>query len=306
MNKIESFWIHCAHSLRFVMSLILVVSAGAVQAIDLMPEDAIAPPKGLHALQLRSLDAHYQGAYVDGVKVDPSARLSAQGYAVRYAFATEVLNRPSVIYVDLPYGEVKSQLTGTQNAGKSTGDVSLAFAHWLLSDSNRQEFAGVVAYLILPSGEYDPKYTSDYVNTNLGQNRWAFALQAGYSKRVFGALTWLAAVDSVWFGKNDDFRPAGRSVSLEQRPLRSIQNHLSGRVTSTWMVGFGHIWNTNGEWVVDGIALGNRQNTHRIQLASTYDLPKGFRLGLQLSRALHTENGLHEKRDLTLRFWHFF
>lgn len=282
------------------------MAAGFAEAIDLMPEDAIAPPSGLHALQLRRLDARYQGSYVDGVQVDPSAKLSAQGYAVRYAFATEVLNRSSVFYVDLPYGQVNSQLMSTQNAGKSAGDLSLAFAHWFLSDSTRQEFAGIVGYFILPTGEYEPKYTSGYVNTNLGQNRWAFALQTGYSKPVFGQLTWLVAVDSVWFGKNDDFRPVGETVTLEQRPLLSVQNHLSKRLTSAWMVGLGHIWNTGGEWVIDSAALGNRQNTHRIQLASTYDLPGGFRLGLQLSRALYTANGLHEKRDLTLRLWHFF
>lgn len=306
MNRMKQITVASTQTLRFVMFLILLMATGLAQAIDLMPEDAIAPPSGLHALQLRSLDARYRGSYVDGVQVDSSAKLSAQGYAVRYAFATEVFNRSSVFYVDLPYGRVNSQLMGTQNAGNSTGDVSLAFAHWLLSDSARQEFAGIVGYLTLPTGEYDPKYTSGYVNTNLGQNRWAFALQTGYSKRVFGHLTWLAAVDSVWFGKNDDFRPAGGAVALEQRPLLSAQNHLSKRLTPAWMVGLGHIWNTNGEWVIDGVGLGNRQNTHRIQLASTYDIPGGFRLGLQLTRAFRTENGLHEKRDLTLRFWHFF
>lgn len=306
MSKIKSSVVATNWPLKFGIALLWATLSGAVYAIDLMPEDAIAPPEGLHALQIRTIDARYRGSYVDGVEVNPGARLSAQGFALRYAYATRVDGRPSILYVDIPYGEVKSRLPGTQNAGQSAGDVSLAFANWLLSDSARQEFAGVVGYLTLPTGQYDPQYTAGYVNTNLGQNRWAFALQAGYSRQVLGSLTWLLAIDSVWFGKNKDFKPEGRSVSLAQRPLRTIQNHLSRRLTSAWMVGVAHIWTTNGEWIVDGDALGNEQNTHRLQLASTYDLPGGFRLGLQVTRALRTENGLRERSDLTLRFWHFF
>jgi hypothetical protein len=294
------------HPVKVGIVTLFIGYAGAAHSIDLMPEDAIAPPSGIRALQLRVVDMHYRGSYANGVQVDRNARLSVQGVALRYTHATQLFNRPSVIYADIPYGEVKSQLSGTQNAGKTIGDISFAFAHWLLNDRSRQEFAGVVGYLTLPTGEYDPKYTTGFVNTNLGQNRYAFALQAGYSARLFDSLTWLVAVDSVWFGKNDDFRPDVDSVHLEQRRLLTLQNHLSRRLTPEWMVGLGHIWTTNGEWVVDGVGLGNRQNIHRLQLASTYDLPGNVRVGLQLGRALRTQNGLLEQREITFRIWRFF
>lgn len=277
-----------------------------VLAIDLMPEDAIAPPVGLQSLQLRAIASKYQGAYLDGRKLNPDSQLTAEGAAVRYARVTEFFGRPTVIYADQSYGELKTRLDGARDAGLTVGDLSLAVAHWLMNDAVQQRYAGIVGYLVAPTGDYNPRFTSGYVNTNLGQNRWAFALQTGYSARVVTDLTWLVAADVVWFGNNDEFSPNGRLVTLEQRPLKTIQNHLSRRVTPQWMIGLGHIWTTGGRWTVDGVDLGNEQNTHRLQLSSTYDFPGSFRLGLQAGRAFKTKNGLAEKHEITVRLWHFF
>ena len=294
---------------RYWTCLMLFAGLGLsskVLAIDLMPEDAIAPPVGLQSLQLRAIASKYQGAYLDGRRLNPDSQLTAEGAALRYARVTEFFGRPTVIYADQSYGELKTRLDGAKDAGPTLGDLSVAVAHWLLNDAVQHRYAGVVGYLVAPTGDYDPRFTSGYVNTNLGQNRWTFALQTGYSARVFTDLTWLVAADVIWFGKNDEFSPNGRLVTLEQRPLKTIQNHLSQRVTPPWMIGLGHIWTTGGRWLVDGLDLGNEENTHRLQLSSTYDFPGAFRLGLQAGRALKTKNGLAEKREVTVRLWHFF
>jgi hypothetical protein len=286
-------------------------------AIDLLPEDAIAPPLGIYAIQTRYVGNRLEGIYENGSKVYATPKLSIDTFAIRLSTSFSLANRPSVFYVDAPYSRTESSgIPGVNSAGWGVGDTTFALAHWLLADRTQQHYAGVVGYLTLPTGHYNPNDTSNILglNTNPGQNRWAAALQAGHFMRLGNEVGWLVAFDTLWFGENDDYRPlvyngtewTALRTTLNRRPLFTLQTHFSKRFDQRLMLGLGYYWVTGGESKVGDRYLGNALNTHRYQFTATYDLAGGYRVGAQYGGNLKTRNGFKETEQFSLRFWRFF
>jgi hypothetical protein len=298
-------------ALRLLACLALVLPL-KTQAIDLLPEDAIAPPVGLHAIQFRYASNRLEGRYQNGNKVAANDKLSFDSFAVRYSTAFSLANRTSVFYVDAPYSNTRTNIQDAREPGWGFGDATFALAHWLLEDRKKEQYAGIVGYLTLPTGEYDPRYTANSLglNANPGQNRWSAALQAGHFMRLGHGVGWLVAFDTVWFGRNDDYRPLVSSpemqLTLERRPLYTLQTHFSRRFGQKLMLGLGYYWVTGGEVQIAGAYLNNQVNTHRYQLTTTYDLTPAYRIGAQYGGNLKTRNGFDEKEQFSLRVWRFF
>lgn len=294
---------------RLVIVVSLACAISPAGAVDLLPEDGIAPKVGLHALQVRTVHNRYESFYKNGNEIAPSVKFSLDTLAVRYSTSFEALGRPNVVYVDAPLSNAKaSNVPDAQSPGMGLGDTTFALAHWLLADHAKQHHAGIVGYVTLPTGRYDGRYTTNALglNTNPGQNRWAAALQAGHFMRLFSGIGWLIAFDTAWFGENDDFRPTGTQTTLNRRPLYTWQTHFSKRVDDRLMLGVGYYWVSGGETKIANSYQGNAVNTQRYQLTGTYDLPGGYRLGLQYGANLKTRNGFDETGQLSLRFWRFF
>ena len=295
-------------SLNWLFALSALALPLTAQAIDLLPEDGIAPPVGLSAIQIRYVGNRYEGSYQNGNNAAPTAKLSADTFAVRYSTTFTLANRPSVFYVEAPYSETKTANVAAKDAGWGLGDATFALAHWLHVDRKNEHYAGLVGYLTAPTGQYDRQYTNTVgINTNPSQNRWSAALQAGHFMRLGAGVGWLLAFDTVWFGENDDFETGNANdASLKRRPLYTLQTHFSKRFDSHLMLGLGYYWVNGGETKRGGNYNNNQLNTHRYQLTTTYDLSGGYRIGAQYGGNLKTRNGFDEKEQFSLRFWRFF
>ena len=60
----------------------------------------------------------------------------------------------------------------------------------------------------MPTGDYDR-----HCSFNMGENRWRSALQAGFQTQITQQMSWMAALDGVFYQDND----ASFSVSPHQK-----------------------------------------------------------------------------------------
>jgi len=170
----------------------------------------------------------------------------------------------------------------------------MLLALWPYADRAAQTYLGVGAYLMLPTGSYDHARVF-----NLGQNRIATALQVGLHAPMVETLSWMAAVDAVWFGKNNDFGPT--RATLQQRPLYTAQAGLRYDFNQKFSLGLVYFYTVGGETEVNGVERDDPSRIKRYQATAMTHLPVG-RVALQYGADFSTENGFIEHRRWLLRY----
>lgn len=293
----------------FAICLGAAVSRPA-QAIDLQPEDAVAPPPGLQSVQFGYTYSERGSYYSKGSKAAGDNQLDLSQFHVRLAGSFEWSGRPSVAYLQVPYGRIDTTPnTGALDAPSNMGDLVLMLGTWPYADRERHQFFGVAGYLFLPTGDYDPKYTQASLNTNLGENRYRGSLQVGYHQRVWGRFGWQVAFDTTWYGDNDDFLQgrAGstKTVRLSRKPLYAGQTSLAYRIQPNIGIGASYFYTAGGRTTWDGVLQDNRVDVHRYQFTGYYHFTSS-RITLQYGGDIKTENGFKEDRHVILRFTQYF
>ena len=280
---------------------------GPAWAIDLQPEDGIAPPPGMTFVQFGYTNSQRGDFYSNGVKLSTTTEADLSQVHVRIAKSFAWSGRPSVAYIQVPYGSIETKnVTGAVNAPSNMGDAALMLATWPYADREKHEFFGVAGYVFLPTGDYEMKYTAGGLNTNLGENRYRGTLQAAYHRRMFKTLGWQIGFDTTWFGDNDDFlsRP-GPQVELSRKPLYAGQTSLAYRIQPNIGIGASYFYTAGGETKNNGVEQDNRVAVHRYQFTGFYQFTSS-RLTLQYGGDIKTENGFKEDRHVIVRFTQFF
>jgi hypothetical protein len=278
----------------------------AASAIDLQPEDGIAPPPNLHSVQFGYTASERGDYYLRGNKVASNTEFDVSQAHVRFASSFAWSGRPSVAYLQVPYGSIDTKNAGALDAPTHMGDAALMLATWPIADREKHRFFGVAGYLFLPTGEYDQKYTQGGVNTQLSENRYRGSLQLGYHQRVFGRLGWQVAFDTTWYGDNDDFLDGTNTrVKLSRKPLYAAQTSLAYRIQPNIGVGASYFYTAGGETKNDGVEQNNRLAIHRWQVTGFYQFTTS-RVTLQYGGDIKTETGFKEDRHVIVRFTQFF
>ena len=265
-------------------------------AIDLQPGDATAPPPGLRSVQLSYLNAERVGAN--------NARLDQTQVQFRYVQAFEVNKQPALFYLHTGTGRNDpSGALAPYPADNGMIDTTLVFAYWPYVDKTSNTFVAVAGYLITPTGSYSSNRA-----INMGENRYRWAGQIAYQTRIAPSLNWMAAFDTLWFGKNDSSKslnPKEGMGELQQKALYSAQTGLLYQLNSTYSVAAAYFYTEGGETVFKGGAQNNSINSHRYQLSGIGNYSFG-RLTLQYGQDIDSNATLEDKHRIFLRYTKLF
>jgi hypothetical protein len=297
--------------LQFVLAVVLFSGFSAGNAIDLLPEDVIAPPKGLSSVQLAYVDQRRSGLYQRGEKLSASPEYNYSQIHLRYAHSFDWSGRTSVAYVQLPYYKVSTKDIAVgpfqaMDAKGGLGDMVLLLATWLHNDKQRGHYLGLGGYLFVPTGEYDSKKTF-LVNTNPGGNRWRAALQLGHYLQLTEKVGWMIAFDTIWSDANTEAHWTSPTLTTRrQAPLNTLQTGLGYRVNAQLNLGLNYFYSFGGRSSLGGIENDDATRSHRYQLSTSYFLTPGLRLILQHGSELKTENGFKERGTTSLSITQYF
>ena len=263
-------------------------------AIDLQPGDATAPPPGLRSVQLSYLNAERVGAR--NTKIDQTQ------VQFRYVQAFEVNQQPALFYLHTGTGRNDpSGALAPSPADNGMIDTTLVFAYWPYVDKTSNTFVAVAGYLISPTGSY----SSDRA-INMGENRYRWAGQIAYQTRIAPNLNWMAAFDTLWFGKNDESRSlTNRLGTLEQKALYSAQTGLLYKFNNTYSFAGAYFYSEGGETIFSGTANKDSIKSHRYQLSGIGNYSFG-RLTLQYGQDIDNNAALEDKQRIFLRYTKFF
>lgn len=291
-------------SFKKIALAILFTLAHPAWAIDLQPNDIIAPLPGKNYVSLSYLNTENDTLYRNGSVVNskPFTSPVITGQAAQFRLSTTytIADLPAASYVQLPYASIKpSGSLSAYSSSTGVGDLALMTAIWPYSDRQARRYFGIAGYLIAPTGNYNSQQTF-----NLGENRWKADLQMGYQQPIMRNLDGMIAVDTMWFTANNQCVAAcftGRTTSLNQKPLTTTQLGPVLRVDETLTLAASYFYVAGGATTIGNTYQNNTVNTQRYLLSAVAHFPIG-RITLQYGRDMEIKNGFFESRRLALRY----
>jgi hypothetical protein len=288
------------NTIKITLLLALVVApATQVLAIDLQPGEGRAPIPGVGMMQLTYQYSERGDRYVHGVRQPGSPEINAGQMLVRVGHSFEAAGKPAYFYAQTPIGYIHPKGSLARVEGDAgAGDTSFLLALWPYADYARHEYFGMGAYLTVPSGRYDPTRAF-----NMGENRYRWALQTGYTAPLTADLSWMAAVDAVWSSDNNE--SGVRRDTLAQKVLYSGQVGLRYEINPRYVLGAGYFYTSGGETSLNGVSRDDAARLQRYQLSALANYSFG-RITLQYGGDIKTESGYIEDSRWIVRFTKFF
>ena len=257
--------------LRNLLALTLLMLPLISAAIDLQPNDIVAPQPGKNHAMFSYVNTENTTFYRNGTAVSAkpygSPDLSAQTAIVRLSTSYTLQDLPAVSYLQLPYGNIKpagSLAMYPSNTG--FGDVTLATAFWPYSNRETRKYFGMAGYLSLPTGSYNSQQVF-----NVGENRYKYDVQMGYQQPIIENLDGMIAVDTMWFGGNSQCAAAclsATNTSLNQKPLTTTQLGPIYKVNQTYTLGASYFYVAGGATTIGNTYQNNVANTQRYLLSA--------------------------------------
>lgn len=275
-----------------------------VFAIDLQPNDLVAPQPDNTYLMLSFVSIQNTSFYRNG-KVVTSAPYSnpvieSPNMILRTARSYAIGELPGLTFIQLPYGTIEP--TGSIDSFSSStglGDLTIATALWPYANRDTRTYVGMAGFLTLPTGSY-----ANSQPLNMGENRYKTALQIGLQKPIIGNLDGMIAIDSTWYGGNNQCAAACGSASnvpLNQKPLTTTQLGAVYKISQTYTLGASYFNVTGGATSINNRYQDNVINTQRFLVSAVAYTDIG-RFSVQYGRDLAIENGFIQTRLLTLRY----
>jgi hypothetical protein len=272
----------------------------AVWAVDLQPNDIVAPLPGKNHAMISYINTENTTFYRNGSVANGSSDIGAQTAILRLVSSYTVKNLPAVSFIQLPYGSIKpGGSLGMYPTATGVGDLTLASAFWPYSDRVNRRYFGVAGYLTMPTGSYNSQQPF-----NTGENRYRSDIQMGYQQPIVGNLDGMVAVDTMWFGGNSQCAAAclsSTNTSLNQKPLTSTQLGPIYKINQTYTVGASYFYVAGGATTIGNTYQNNVVNTQRFLLSALGYYPFG-RISLQYGRDMEIKNGFVETRRFIVRY----
>jgi hypothetical protein len=287
-----------------IAPVLLLVCTYSAWGVDLQPNDIVAPLPGKNYVSVSYLntdnDTYYKNGSVVSSKPFASPIITGQAAQLRLTTTYAIADLPAVSYIQLPYGTLKpSGSLSTYSSDTGIGDLALATAIWPYSDRQARRYLGVAAYLIAPTGSYNNQQAF-----NISENRWRADLQMGYQQPIVSNLDGMIAVDTMWFGANNQCAAAcfsTQNTSLNQKPLTTTQLGPILKIDQTYTLGASYFYVAGGATTIGNTYQNNTVNTQRYLLSAVAHYPIG-RITLQYGRDMEIKNGFFESRRLALRY----
>lgn len=196
----------------------------------------------------------------------------------------------------LPFGrmETSKDMSAVDNAD-GVGDLILAATVWLLNDKEQGRYFGITPFLYAPTGSYDHNDA-----LNLGENRWKFALQAGYITPIVDKWLLDVTADVTLFGNNDKF--GANRDTMKQEAMFQLQSFVRYQIDPTLDLRVGLSQTFGGETKVAGVKQDDEGEVTKMSVGTAWSFAPGMQLLATYGQDLRVENGLKEKHRLNLRF----
>ena len=289
---------------RHTLALILLILPSISTAIDLQPNDIIAPLPGKNHAMISYVNAESSTFYRNGAAVSTrpfvSPNISLQSAVARVSTSYSVKDLPAVSYLQIPYGTIKpAGSLASYPASTGVGDLTFASAIWPYADRVNRKYFAVAGYLTVPTGSYNSQQVF-----NTGENRYRSDIQMGYQQPIIENLDGMIAVDTMWFGGNSQCAAAclsANNTSLNQKPLTTTQLGPIYKINQNYTLGASYFYVAGGATTIGNTYQNNVVNTQRFLLSALAYYPFG-RISLQYGRDMEIKNGFVETRRLAVRF----
>lgn len=285
---------------KLLITLTLLIAVASLTpalswAIDLQPGEIKAPVPDMQYVQTTYQFSEKGAKYAHGQKLPSDTKIDTSQIILRYAKSYEVADRTGIFYIQTPVGYTHPGGSLSSLQGDSgVGDTTLVLGFWPYANKETATYFGVGGYLFIPTGSY-----SNQRSLNVGDNRYKFALQTGMQTAVVDNLQWLIAVDSLWYGDNDEYGVS--NARLTQKTLYSAQTGLIYDLNKTFSVAGSYFYTQGGETSVNGISKNDTTQSQRFQISGIARTPIG-RITLQYGHDLETKNGYIENNRFIVRY----
>lgn len=273
----------------------LVLMAAPVSANDVLPRLFSNMPVNANQLSLSYI-------YSTGnVAVDPNLALDVEAdlhtYSLSYTRSFAAFGQSAWFTAILPYADLS--LTGILQGERVTaGDDRMPDPRLRLALNlsgapalGVAEFAGyrqktIVGFNIEvtpPLGHYD-----NTRRVNFGSNRWTFAPELGFSRRL-GRFALEGALSAIFFTDNDDYLGVS---TLSQKPIGVARANLIRYLSrpGTW-VGVSGMYLSGGESSIDGVTGSDLQTNSRLGAALSVPFARRHNLLFKFSTGVTTRIG---------------
>ena len=284
--------------------LLLITRSIFSWAIDLQPNDIVAPSPDKTSLMLSYFMTENTKKYQNGSVVNSSPFsnpvITNPNIILRAARSYKLGDLPGLTYLQLPYGTIQPE-GSISNYPSSTGigDFTIATAVWPFVNRADRTYLAVAGFLTIPTGSY-----SNTQPFNMSENRYKTALQIGLQKAITGNLDGMIAVDTIWYGGNSQCAAAcgsANNVPLTQKPLTTTQLGPIYKINQTFTVGASYFYVAGGATEMNNVYQNNVINTQRFLLSGLAYTDFG-RFTLQYGRDMAIENGYIQNRVLAIRY----
>lgn len=284
----------------FVIPILLLIYGGKALAIDLQPNDIVAPAPGRTAITVSYVNSQNTNFYLNGLATGGSPNLENNSALFRLGHTYTIGSLPAISYVQTGAGALSPDGSiSTYPMSKGMTDTTIATAIWPYANRSTRTYFGVAAYLSLPTGEY-----SNTKPLNVGTNRYSTALQMGYQKPITDSIDGAIAFDTMWFGANSQCAATCSSLTnlqLTQKPLYSTQLGPIYKINQTYTLAATYVYVTGGETAFNGVERNNTVVTQRYFVSGVAHTSVG-RFMLQYGNDIATMNGFMESRRVALRY----
>lgn len=286
--------------IRFAIPMLLVIYGDIVLAIDLQPNDIVAPAPGRTAITVSYINSQNNNFYLNGLATGGSPNLENNSALLRLGHTYMIGSLPAVTYVQTGAGALSPDGTiSTYPSSRGMTDTTIATAIWPYANHTTRTYFGLAGYISLPTGEY-----SNSKPLNLGSNRYSQALQMGYQRPITKNIDGAFAFDTVWYGANSQCAAtcsSATNLQLTQKPLYSTQIGPIYRINQTYTIAATYVYATGAETAFNGVERNNTLVTQRYFVSGVAHTSIG-RFMLQYGNDIATMNGFMESRRVALRY----
>ena len=265
------------------------------QAVDVDAGDYTALPAGTNLALVYYQQATRDALYAFGKRVPIDAGLDSQVGILRGVHFTEIggyIVDPQFL---LPFGRMEGRDDlSAMGSASGVGDLILAATVWLVNRPESGTYFGITPFLYLPTGEYDHDDA-----LNLGENRWKFALQAGFITKLTDKISLDLVADVTAFGDNDKF--GAGAVTMKQDAAYQAQGFLRYHLTPSLDLRAGVSHSFGGETRVAGVNQDDRLETTKANIGSAWFVTPSVQLMFNYGRDLSVRSGLREDNRFNLR-----
>lgn len=273
-----------------------LLSTAPAHAIDVDAGDYVPAPAGTNLALLYLQHARSDRMMSNGATAPGNNGLGTDIGILRLVHFMEIgglIVDPQIL---LPFGRVsgRDDLAGALGRTNGLGDPILAATVWVQNDPLNKVYTGITPYVYVPTGSYDAQRP-----LNMGEHRWRYNLQAAHVRPLGGPWTLDVIGDVTWYGKNDKFGAAERT--MKQKPLYQGQAWLRYALSPTADLRASVSRTFGGATRVDGLGQNDRKATTKFSVGGSMFIGPKTQVIALWGRDTEVQNGFREESRINIR-----